>query len=415
MRSIRPGPVDGVVPAPPSKSVVQRVAAIATLTHGAVELGARCFCDDALAALRVARALGVRVRARDGGVVLSGGGRPTGGRLLCGEAGTTLRIFSAVAATFDNELILTAAGSLQGRPVGMLEAPLAALGATCVSSGGFPPMLVRGPMRGAWVAVDASETSQHVSGLLIALPCCEGDSILELTNLRSTPYVELTLQLIRRFGVRVDADDDLHEVRIPGGQAYQPVDLDAEGDWSGASFLLVAGALAGHASVTGLDPRSTQADRRVLEVLEQVGADVAASEHAVIVRRAELRPFHFDATHCPDLFPPLAALAAHCEGTTRIHGCGRLRHKESDRAAVLAEQFTGLGVRVEVDGDVMTIHGGPVTGGTVAPHGDHRIAMAGAVIALGAENPVTIEDPGCVTKSYPEFFEDLGALIHEIS
>ncbi len=415
MKSIRPGPVDGVVAAPPSKSVVQRVAAIATLTHSAVELRARCFCDDALASIRVARALGTRVRAFDGGVILRGGGAPTGGRLLCGEAGTTLRMFTAVAATFDTESILTATGSLQARPVGMLEAPLATLGATCVSSGGHPPLLVRGPMRGARVVVDAGETSQHVSGLLIALPCCEGDSVLELKDLRSTPYVELTLQLLRRFGVRVEADDDLRLIHVPGGQVYRPTDLVAEGDWSGASFLLVAGALAGHASVTGLDPRSMQADRRILEALEQVGADVAASEHAVIARRGDLKPFHFDATHCPDLFPPLVALAAHCEGTTRIHGCDRLRHKESDRAAVLAEQFTGLGVRVEVDDDVMTVRGGPVNGGILDPHGDHRIAMAGAVIALAAQTPVTVEDPGCVTKSYPEFFEDLATLSHEIS
>jgi 3-phosphoshikimate 1-carboxyvinyltransferase len=415
MKSIRPGPVDGVVAAPPSKSVVQRVAAIATLTHGAVEMRARCFCDDALAALRVARALGTRVQAFDGGVILQGGGAPTGGRLLCGEAGTTLRMFTAVAATFDTELILTATGSLQARPVGMLEAPLSALGATCVSSGGRPPLLVRGPMRGARVVVDASETSQHISGLLIALPICDGDSVLELRGLRSKPYVELTLLLLRRFGVRVDAEDGLGRIHIPGGQVYRPTDLVAEGDWSGASFPLVAGALAGHASVTGLDLRSTQADRRILEVLEQVGADLAVSEHAVIVRRAELRPFHFDATHCPDLFPPLVALAAHCEGTSRIHGCSRLRHKESDRAAVLVEQFAQLGVRAEVEDDLMTIHGGPVAGGTIDPHGDHRIAMAAAVVALGAEAPVDVENPGCVAKSYPEFFEDMATLSHEIS
>jgi len=415
MKSIRPGPVDGVIAAPPSKSVVQRVAAIATLTHGPVELGARCFCDDALAALRVARSLGTRVQALDGGVILEGGGEPSGTRLVCGEAGTTLRIFTAVAAAFDQELILTASGSLQRRPVHMLEAPLAALGATCVSSGGHPPLLVRGPMRGADVVVDASETSQHVSGLLIALPCCEGDSNVQIQELRSRPYVQLTIQLLARFGVQVEADEDLHHIRIPGGQAYRPTDLVAEGDWSGAAFALVAGALAGRVSVTGLDPSSAQADRRVLEVLEQVGADVAVSDQAIIVGRADLRPFDFDATHCPDLFPPLVALAVHCAGTSRMHGCTRLRHKESDRAAVLARQFAALGGRVEVDDDTMTIHGGPIAGGTVDPHGDHRIAMAAAVAALNADAPVNVENPGCVTKSYPEFFEDLALVGSEIS
>ena len=415
MRSIRPGPIDGVVAAPPSKSVVQRIAAIASLTHGPVELRARSFSDDMLSSLRVARALGTQIQARDGGVILHGGGRPSGDRLLCGEAGTTLRIFSAVGATFDQQLVLMASGTLRGRPVGMLEAPLKALGATCVSSDGRPPLLVRGPMTGGHAVVDASETSQHVSGLLIALPCCEGDFHLEIQGLRSTPYVRLTLKLLEQFGVRVDADDDLGNIHIPGGQTYQPMDLAAEGDWSGATFPLVAGALAGQVSVTGLSLDSAQADRRILEALDQAGAEVSASDHAVIVRRAGLRPFHFDATHCPDLFPPLVALAVHCNGTTRLHGCTRLRHKESDRAAILAGEFGALGADVRVDGDVMEIRGGDLASGQVDAHGDHRIAMATAVAALAATGPVDIEGSECVAKSYPEFFEDLADLSGTVS
>ncbi len=415
MKSIRPGPVDGVVAAPPSKSVVQRVAAIATLTQGPVALGSRSFCDDALASIRVARGLGTRVTALDGGVVLQGGGAPTGDRLVCGEAGTSLRIFTAVAAAFDAEVLLTASGTLQQRPMDMLEAPLKALGATCVSSGGRPPMFVRGPIRGGHAMVDARETSQHVSGLLITLPVCEADTDLEIQGLRSAPYVRLTLQLLGRFGVRVEAADDLSHVHVPGSQAYRPNNLTAEGDWSGATFPLVAGALAGHVSVTGLDVDSAQADRRILEALHLAGADVSASEHAVIVRRADLRAFEFDATDCPDLFPPLVALAVHAEGTSRIHGCTRLRHKESDRAAVLAGEFSGLGARITVDDDVMEVRGGPLGGGTVDSHGDHRIAMAAAVAALAAAASVDVVGPECVAKSYPEFFVDLAGLRAEMT
>lgn len=414
MKSIRPGPVDGVVAAPPSKSVVQRVAAIATLTEGPVALGARSFCDDALAAIRVARGLGTRVTALDGGVVLQGGGTPTGDRLVCGEAGTSLRIFSAVAAAFDTEILLTASGTLMGRPMDMLEAPLEALGATCVSSSGRPPVFVRGPLRGGDTVVDAQETSQHVSGLLIALPVCEADTNLEIRNLRSAPYVRLTLQLLGRFGVRVEADDDLRHIHVPGSQVYRPINLTAEGDWSGATFPLVAGALAGHVSVTGLALDSAQADRRILEALILAGADVSSSEHAVIVRRGDLRAFDFDATHCPDLFPPLVALAVHADGTSHIHGCTRLRHKESDRAAVLAREFDRLGARIAVDGDVMEVRGGALGGGSVDSHGDHRIAMAAAVAALAAAAPVDVVGPECVAKSYPEFFVDLASLRTEL-
>jgi 3-phosphoshikimate 1-carboxyvinyltransferase len=292
----------------------------------------------------------------------------------------------------------------------MVEAPLCALGAACRTRGGFPPIRVRGPIRGGAVEVDGRPGSQLLTGLLIALPLCAEDSIVSCPALASKPYVALTLELLGRFGVRVDADAGMERFRVPGGQRPAPTALRIEGDWSGAAFPLVAGAIAGAAEVTGLDPGSRQADRAVLEALAAAGARCRVTPEAVRVERGELRAFEFDAGHCPDLLPPLAALAAHCAGESVLGGAARLVGKESDRRAALVEELGGLGLAIRADGDVMRIRGGALRGGRVDARGDHRIAMAAAVAALGAAAPVEIEGDGCVAKSYPRFFEDLGRM-----
>jgi 3-phosphoshikimate 1-carboxyvinyltransferase len=183
-----------------------------------------------------------------------------------------------------------------------------------------------------------------------------------------------------------------------------------EGDWSGAAFLLVAGAIAGRVRVENLKPMSKQADRAILEVLFNVGAKVSIFDKAIEVRKHELNAFHFDATHCPDLFPPLVALASHCKGESRILGVSRLRLKESDRAVTLQQEFSKLGVDITIEGELMRIKGGEVKGGGVQSHGDHRIAMACAIASLASAGDIEIENAEAVDKSYPKFFEDLNAV-----
>ena len=407
MRCVRPGPVEGRLGAPPSKSVLQRAVAAASLVDGASVVRARTLCDDALAALRVIEALGATVEHVPGGVSITGGGDPASATLDCGEAGLSLRMFSAVASLYDRDLTLAVRGSLASRPIGMVLEPLTGLGVRCSARDGFPPLHVRGPMRGGKVTVDGSTTSQFLTGLLLALPRCPVDSEVEVRDLRSIPYVRLTMALLKEFGATIEHDDAMERFEIAGGQRYRPVDLAVEGDWSGASFPLVAGAVAGDVAVTGLDLASPQADRAVLDALCASGATVNAAADEVRVTTADLQAFEFDATHCPDLFPPLVALASACHGTTRLLGATRLRHKESDRAAVLVDQFTRIGGRVRVDGDLMEVEGTTLTGGHADGCGDHRIAMALACAALTARAPVTIQGAGCVSKSYPAFFEDL--------
>ena len=365
-------------------------------------------CDDARAGLDVIQALGADVVSGAGEIVVRGGLSPRGRRLDCGESGLCLRLFSAVAALRPEELVLTGRGSLLKRPAGMIERALSDLGAVCRTRRGFPPVAVRGPVRGGRIAVDGSVSSQLLTGLLMALPLAAADSELTVNGLRSRPYVDLTLGVLAGLGIRV-GNDGYERFMVPGGQRYRPGTYAVEGDWSAAASLFVAAAVAGRLEVGGLDVRSRQADKRILEVLEEAGAAVRVSPGSVTVERKGLRAFVFDAGDCPDLAPPLAALACHCPGTSRILGIERLKHKESDRAAVLAKELGRLGARIRLDGGVLEITGGTLGGGAAVARGDHRIAMALAAAAVGAAGPVAIEGAEAVAKSYPLFFEDLAA------
>jgi 3-phosphoshikimate 1-carboxyvinyltransferase len=410
MIHVQPGPVAGRLRAPASKSHLQRLLLAACQAPGRSVLRDSGDSEDGRNCLRVIQGLGARVETTDGAVAVEGGGAPAADRLDCGESGFCLRAAAAVAALSGRATVLEARGSLLKRPMGMVLAPLERLGVRVGSRGGFPPLTLQGPLRGGEAAVDGRQSSQFLSGLLLALPRAPGDSRLHVEGLVSAPYIRMTLDVLEAFGARVEASPALDRFDIPGGQTYRPVDLPVEGDWSGAAFLLVAGAVAGDVAVEGLDPRSRQADRAILDALREAGADVRWEGADLRARRSPLRGFTFDATHCPDLFPPLAALACHASGTTRLRGAGRLQAKESDRAAALVAEFAALGARVRVEGDWMEIQGGPLRGGAIDPHQDHRIAMACAVAALVSEKGATMEGERCVDKSYPRFFRDLETL-----
>ncbi|MFZ5982958.1 MAG: 3-phosphoshikimate 1-carboxyvinyltransferase [Acidobacteriota bacterium] len=410
MRIVEASRVKGRVAAPPSKSHTVRAVLLAGLAEGRSVLVRPSRCEDALAALDLARTLGARVEEQGEEMALTGGPSSAGGVFECGESGFCLRAGTALAALFDSECTVTGRGSLMSRPVGPVETPLRALGARCETAGGLPPVSVRGPLRGGVAEVDGSHGSQFLSGLLMALPLCPGDSRVRVEGLRSGPYVRMTLACIEAFGGRVEHEADLSRFRIRGGQRYRATRVEVEGDWSGASFLLVAGAVAGEAEVTGLDPGSLQPDRAVLSALSDAGAEITWGSEALRVRRGDLRAFDFDLTDCPDLFPPLAVLACACAGTSVLKGVGRLRTKESDRAAALVSELGRLGGRLRLDGDRMVIRGGPLWGGEVDSGGDHRIAMAGAVAGLLCPNGAAVVGEACVAKSYPGFFDDLDSI-----
>ena len=420
--TVSPAIFSGQIDAPPSKSLTQRAIAAGLLAGGTTVIKNPSFCNDSVAAIGMARALGTMVKTEDDRIIIEAGERPSGQVFLdCGESGLALRMFSPVAALLSGDVTLTGKGSLLRRPVKMIGDALGQLGVTAATNDGFLPVRLNGKLKGGRALIDGSSGSQLLTGLLMALPLAETESRIDVANLTSRPYISLTLDLLADFGIRIENRDFMTFI-IPGRQSYWSHEFTVEGDWSGAAFLLAAGAIgggtgskvdrepAGRVAVGNLNPDSRQADRAVMSVLESAGANVSVSPGRITASPSHLRAFTFDATDAPDLFPPLAALAAYCDGVSTIRGVGRLRHKESDRAEAIAGVLEAMRIGVRISGDEMAITGGQVQGAVVSSHNDHRIAMMAAVMAAGAAAPVTITGAEAVAKSYPGFFEDLARL-----
>ncbi len=410
MLHIPPGRVSGRIDAPSSKSDAQRAVAAASLARGRSVVGGYTPSADTDAALQVIEALGALVVRAGDGIAIEGWHHEPAPRADCGESGLALRMCAALAALHDREITLDGRGTLRGRPVGMIEDALRPCGVACRSAEGRLPLVVRGPIRGGAISVDGSVTSQHITGLLFALPLAQEDTNLTVRQGTSRPYLAMTVRTLRAFGVSVDAATDLSSFRLSGRQRYRPVRYVVEGDWSGASSLLVAGAIAGRVEVGNLDLSSPQADRGILDILRQAGAHVEADSRTVVVEHRDLAAFEWDAENAPDLVPALVALACRCRGTSRFTGIARLRHKESDRVSALVAMVRALGGLADTGADSLTVTGSALRGGVVETRHDHRIAMAAAVAALASEGGATLDDEDCVAKSYPGFFEDLRRL-----
>lgn len=411
---VQPSVIKGTVVAPASKSMMQRSIAVAILANGKSLLRNYTPCDDSDAALKIAGDLGCNVSVDGTTVIIDGELNPKSSTLNCGEAGLGIRMFTPIASLCNQDITLEGEGSLKKRPVSMLEKPLSDLGVSIKTNGGFIPITVSGPMKGGEAEVDGSVSSQMLTGMLLALPCAENDSVLHVKELKSKPYIDMTLEVMRDFGVEA-THDNYEKFYVRGRQEYHSVDYNVEGDWSGASFLLVAGAVGGKVKVENLNIESLQADVAILRAIEAAGAIVRKTDNAVVVEKSKLRGFQFDATECPDLFPPLVSLACHCQGDTTIKGVGRLKHKESDRATVLKTEFAKIGVTIDIDEDTMIVYGGSVKGGTMHANNDHRIAMAAAVAAILSENEIEIENAECIAKSYPGFYDDFKLIGGEVS
>jgi len=323
----------------------------------------------------------------------------------CGESGTTLRFLMPVAMARGDEAVFRGEGRLLQRPLGPFLEALAAHGVSAEPAN--DTLTLHGRLRPGRFSLPGNVSSQFVSGLLLALPLLEEDSeILLRSPLQSEPYVNLTLEMMARFGVT--AERTPAGCAIPGMQKYLPAAIEIEGDWSAAAFFLAAGALGRPCKITGLAEDSAQGDRAILDILRRAGVIIEKSaDGGLTAQPSRPRGVTVDMGDIPDLAPPLAALFALGEGTSRLTNAGRLRHKESDRLRAIAEGLRALGGNAKVDGDALVITGKPVlAGGTLNPRGDHRIAMMGAVAACGAIGEVFIENAECVAKSYPGFWED---------
>lgn len=405
-RSVEPSHVTGQLKAPPSKSMTQRAIAAAMLADGESLILNPSYCDDSLAAMSMAVGLGSRVEPEAYELKITGCRELKEKKLNCGESGLAIRMFSPIAALYPEEIVMLGSGSLKKRPMFMIGDALNQLGVSCLSSDGFLPLTIRGPLKGGNCEIDGSLSSQVLTGLLMALPVAEKDSVIRVNNLKSKPYIDMTISILKDFGISI-SNENYKLFTIPGGQKYASRRFEVEGDWSGAAFLLVAGAINGSLKVTGLRADSFQSDKGILSALEKAGAQVKISNNQIEITKSGLKAFEFDATESPDLFPPIVTLASYCSGVTKVKGASRLFHKESDRASALSDEFAKMNIKIELKDDYLLITGGEVKGARVNSHDDHRIAMAAAVAALGASGTVSIKDSHCVAKSYPGFFEDL--------
>jgi 3-phosphoshikimate 1-carboxyvinyltransferase len=420
--TVQPSQIGGTLEAPASKSSMQRACAAALLNVGETVIYNPGTSNDDRAALDVIQKLGAEITWNQNGsiTVRSSGVKPISNEIDCGESGLGIRMFTPIAALSDQEITIKGSGSLVSRPMDFFDTIFPQLNIAIQSNEGKLPLVIKGPLKPEDIEVDGSLSSQFLTGLLMAYGAANAMGVsISVRDLKSRPYIDLTLEVMAQFGVRVE-NKNYHNFYFPGkpiqSNLVQPVEYAVEGDWSGAAFLLVAGAVAGDVSLTGLDPASAQADKSVLEALVNSGAKISVSPARIQVGQALLKSFHFNATDCPDLFPPLVALAAFCNGKTTIEGVSRLAHKESNRALTLQEEFGKMGVRIDLIDDLMIIHGGGnVKGAVVHSRHDHRIAMACAVAALRASGPTTIQKADAIHKSYPGFYEDLLALKAQVS
>ncbi len=427
---------------PASKSFAQRAIIAAALAEGKSRLRGYTPCEDSESAIAVVKQLGAKVSRRGTTLTITGIGPVTEGQLSLeslsvGESGLLTRLsIPLLAAINGSDVRIEGRGTLPGRPLGSASDIMAAFGVILRSEGEhhdrevYVPLTVSGRLIPGTADVPGKGGSQLISGLLMALPLCAKSSRLYVNEPKSIPYMFITLDVLRKFGVQIgnelEGPVEMLEQQdwsycsgirfsIKGGQRYKATDMDLEGDWSAAANFLVAGALYGSAEVSGLDQKSLQADISILDLLVAAGACVAGDDEVISVRKAPLECFDFDLSHCPDIFPIAAVLAAFCDGTTTLAGVGRLRSKESDRAEAIVSMLTAFGVPASIDGDVMSIEGETLCsrllngrllrGGEFTSRHDHRMAMALSVAALGADGPVIIDDTACVAKSFPDFFE----------
>jgi 3-phosphoshikimate 1-carboxyvinyltransferase len=443
---VEPGILTGTINAPTSKSSMQRACAAALLNEGETVINNPGKSNDDLAAIGIIKSLGAEITEKVNGslsiksyaftgsnVSTPGGDLEGAGQVLnCGESGLGIRMFTPIAALKPDEILINGTGSLLTRPMDFFDEIFPQLGISIQSNNGKLPLKIKGPLQPKDITIDGSLSSQFLTGLLMAFAKAATSPVtITVDNLKSKPYIDLTLQVMKHFGYDVVNNEYKTFSFKPSSFDYAQDgvknpsttlrEYTVEGDWSGGAFLLVAGAVSGNITVKGLDVFSTQADKAILKALIDSGCNISIEEKEILVGLPSigvkgLKPFHFDATDCPDLFPPLVALASFCNGTTAIEGVNRLAHKESNRGLTLQEEFGKMGITIKLQDDLMLVEGGStVTGATVHSHHDHRIAMACAVAALGATGAIVIGEAEAINKSYPDFYEHIKSLGASVS
>jgi 3-phosphoshikimate 1-carboxyvinyltransferase len=425
---ITPSSVTGEVSAPPSKSYTHRAVILASLAAGETTIENPLLSDDTLYTIDACRSLGADIALKGNRLRITG----TGGqikvarakqKIFVGNSGSTIRMVAPLAALARTKVVLDGNSRLRQRPIGDLLSALESLGvsARSLSNNGCPPIEIQGgKLAGGEVTIPGLASSQHISALLMIAPYTENGLKIKIAGgLRSRPYIDITLDVMRAFGVEA-ANHDYKEFLVKGGQKYKARRYRIEGDYSSAAYFLAAGAIGGKpVAVNNLKPNSVQGDKYLLNILSQMGCSVDyQKERVTISRRDALKGITADMGDYPDLVPTVAVVAAYAHGKTEITNIAHLRFKESDRLKLTAAELSKMGIRADVSDNSLIIHGGKPRGAEIEAHADHRLAMSFAIAALFADGNSTINGAEAVTKSYSHFFTDLaklGAKIEELS
>lgn len=408
IQKVHPGNYSRTIQIPASKSDGQRALLAAALAKGKSFIHQLGNSKDELAMLRCIEQMGVKTSWK--GEVLEIerlSTFPNEIALNCGESGLTSRLLIAVCAMYPGNFSISGEGSLLQRSMDFYVDLFNEQQLTFTfSENNTLPLHVRGGIQAGEIVVDGSQSSQYISGLLMGLPLLVSDSVLVVENGVSLPYIQMTLNTLTSFGIVIKQVENRYYIQ--GNQAYRPATYTVEGDWSSASYWLVASALGQDITVQGLSLESLQADKAILEAFESANCTMLPSANGIQINGTQRKPFTFDATHCPDLFPALAVFATLIPGVSTIKGVNRLQNKESDRGKVLQIEFEKLGVRIDLNDDVMHIHGqSSISGGTINANNDHRIAMCYGVLGMFTTTPIIIDGAEAVIKSYPRFWEEL--------
>lgn len=448
----KPLPGTKILSMPSSKSFAQRAIIAAALADGTSCLGGYSSCGDNEAALKVAVALGADVTVEGTAVTVTNrslsspngqGSSQNLSSLHMGESGLLTRLMIPLVAamqsggTLPKIVNITGEGTLPNRPLKGATEIMARFGTVVRPLGDQAgelkvPLSVQGPLLPGKNDISGKDGSQLISGLLMALPLLQGDSTIHVHDPKSIPYMFITIDVLRKFGIRIgsemEGDEEFMEnqdwslctgvtFKVKGGQKYIPASFDIEGDWSAAANFLVAGAVFGKVQLSGLDTSSLQADISIMDILMEAGASLSQMDETGVItaQRAPLRAFDTDLNNCPDLFPAVSIMAAFCNGESHILGFKRLASKESDRGKAILETLGKMGVGAHAEGDCLTIegqtlesrllNGNLLKGGNYSSFHDHRMAMALTVASLGADSPIVIDDTACVAKSFPAFYD----------
>jgi 3-phosphoshikimate 1-carboxyvinyltransferase len=405
--TIKSSKVSGSVNAPSSKSMTHRYLVTSALANGNSILHDPLRSDDTTATINALKKLGITIKDDNRNWLIEGGTlSPPNSILDCKESGTTLRFMTGICSLIDKPCVLSGSFSLIKRPNAPLLDALNQLGVRTDSKEGYPPITVKGRMQGGHATIRGDISSQFISSIILAAPYAKTSVELKIIGLESKPYVHMTLDAMKKSGVTAETTDSLSHINVPVSR-YNPIDKVVEGDWSSAAFLITAGVLSGKIEVRNLDMNSHQADKEILRILETMQANIKVKMNSVITEKSSLSAINTDMSDCPDLFPIVSCLCSTAKGKSMLSGLSRLKIKESDRLVSMTEGLKKMGVKVSIKNNSVVIEGGNLKGALIDPYNDHRVAMSFAILGLKANGMTTISNPDCVSKSYPNFWEEL--------